>query len=147
MSISRNKACQRLSSLGIRQDVVHSYIDLIAKWQKNEGVEHTISRLKQLKTAFIRRLAGQEPDYTWVAHKNGLPKGPLKRIFELNKPQKALSALMAYSAHVSQDITPNQRDKFFNSVEKAIPIDTSHMTSGLECQLSSVAYPNMYISY
>lgn len=144
MSISQNRACQRLSSLGIRQDVVHSYIDLIAKWQRNEGVEHTISRLKQLKTAFIRRLAGQEPDYTWVAHRNGLPKGPLKRIFELNKPQKALSALMAYSAHVSQDITPNQRDKFFNSVEKAAPIDTSHMTRGLECQLSSIAYPNMY---
>lgn len=146
MSLSQNVACKRLSTLGLNQSLIHSVLNTISKWKRCEGTENTIKRLKQLKVAYVRRLAGMPVDLSWIAHKNGIPKGPFGSIFRMKNPQKALSALMVYSSEVATSVTPKQSAKFFNSVNPEVrgnPLNKkwSHYAF---CSLETVEPSNMY---
>jgi hypothetical protein len=144
MSLSQNKVCRRLSSLGVNQGTVHQILNLISLWKRSEGIEHTINRLKQLKVGYINHLAGLNPDLTWISHKNGVPKGPFGVLYRLRKPQKALSALMVYSSDISISITPQQRKKFFSTLSPNIICDTSLISEDVTATLKSVAPRNIY---
>ena len=150
MSIRQNVACRRLSSLGIKQAVVHQILNTVQNWIRNEGLENTISRLKQLKTAYVQKLAGAPVDLSWISHKGDTPKGPFSHIFNMRNPQKALSALMVYSQYTSTELTPKQVHKFFSSLE-AEPRDwRSYLqvrtTDKLELsdEESSIPWSNIY---
>lgn len=121
-------ACGRLSSIGIKQDQVHSIIDQVQKWIDNNGTEWTIQRLKALKNMYIHQLAGDTHfKLPFIAcHPSGKPKGAFRSLWEcdLGKPkkvQKALNALMCYSSFLSREVTPSQWEKFRSSVEEPVP--------------------------
>ena len=126
MTISQNNACQRLSALGLRQEQVHQIIDQVQKWASSNGEEWTCARLKELKVGFIKHLAGQSHDYSWIAHTKGVPKGPFKCLFDVDMRnpkhvQRSLCALMVYSSMVSSKPTKTQWEKFRSSVEDPEP--------------------------
>lgn len=129
MTISRNEACQRLSSLGLRQDVVHKIIDQVDTWARKSGKEWTVSRLKALKNDYVRRMGNKDERSPWIAYRaDGSPKGNIGLLFRLKGKKshvKALNALMAYSAFVSEEITPKQWKKFHSSVVES-PTVTPH---------------------
>jgi hypothetical protein len=134
MTISQNIACQRLSALGISKKTKYAILDNVALWKSASGTEWTVNRLKELKLLFIKRLAGEEYQPKWISlDRNGLPKGPLKHLFMVDKQDarrvfRSLSALMVYSAEVSSKPTPNQWEKFRSSVEDG----TDKSTIGFE---------------
>lgn len=118
----KNTACKRLRAVGLTQSEALSILDQVNIWNKSNGADWTISRIKDLKTAFIHRLAGYEDIWSstpWIAHKKFSPKGAFSPIFSRlsNKPQKALSALMVYTEYVSNKVTKAQWTKFINGVE------------------------------
>lgn len=125
----QTRLCQRLSALGIKQDLVHSLIDDFNRWNRSSGHEWTIKRMKAIKVAFFNHLAGNETKLgeNWVASRSdGLPKGALGTVIRqaivTNKPrliQRALSTLMIYSDLVSDGVTKSQWKKFSTSVEQA----------------------------
>lgn len=119
--------CNRLSSLGLRQDHVHSILDDVNRWLAESGPEWTIERLKTLKLEAIHRLAGSDYRAPWVARSNdGLPSGVWRHLVQPGrKPkdiQRRLSALMVYSSLVrSGEPTKQQWEKFRSSVENPPP--------------------------
>lgn len=119
--------CNRLSSLGLRQDHVHLILDDVNLWLTESGPEWTIERLKSLKLEAIHRLAGSDYRAPWVARSNdGLPKGVWRHLVQPGrKPrevQRRLSALMVYSSLVrSGEPSKAQWEKFRNSVELPPP--------------------------
>jgi hypothetical protein len=121
-------ACGRLSSIGIKQDQVHSIIDTVQLWIDNNGAEWTIQRLKALKNMYIHQLAGDKRFRSpFIAcHPSGKPKGAFRSLWEcdVRKPkqvQRALNALMCYSSLLSREVTHNQWEKFRSSVEEPEP--------------------------
>ena len=130
--VHKDIACKRLRSVGLTQQQALSILDTVNKWKHNNGLDWTITRLKDLKVAYIHKLAGYENPFsdvsTWLACGNGYPKGPFKCIFsELGKkPQKAISALMVYTEATLKDVSPNQWKKFFNGVNSPEPDRSSY---------------------
>jgi hypothetical protein len=58
----------------------------------------------------------------WISYANKKPKGPFKPVFDLDKPQKALGALMVYTEYMHKEASPSQIEKFTNAVSS---IDSS----------------------
>lgn len=115
-----NTTCIGIRACGLPKNVSRDTIDLIVKWVKSSGEEWTVSRLKELKTAYVRRLAGTPYQPEWFAfHSNGLPKGPWKAVFKCKKPHKVLSALMVYTGFKAKTVTMKQFRKFDGSAYMA----------------------------
>jgi hypothetical protein len=123
--INHDTTCKRLRATGLDDIITLQIVDLINHWKKESGSSWVISRLKSLKTAYFHKLAGKEDiwkDSPWIAHhKDGSPKGPFRQIFNLKKPQKAISALMVYSQVKADRATKQQLKKFFDAVLFSIP--------------------------
>jgi hypothetical protein len=130
MSIRQNQICRRLSCLGLKQHQVHAILDQIALWKRNNGTEWTVSRLKDMKTMAIHRLAGKTADVSsWIStHVDGSPKGvfrPLwKGIDSGNHKQiaKAINALLVYTDEIRHGYIPTEAQwkKFQRAVENPI---------------------------
>jgi len=127
MSKRRNITCNRLSSLGLKQHQVHQLVDQIDHWYSNNGHEWTISRLKDLKTLAIHRLARKNADLSsWIAtHADGTPKGafrPLWKGIDSGKHKviaKAINACMSYTSELHGGRpTQAQWNKFRRAVEE-----------------------------
>lgn len=115
-----NTTCIGIRACGLPKGVSRDTIDLVVKWVKSSGEEWTVSRLKELKTAYVRMLAGTPYQPEWIAfHSNGLPKGPWKAIFRCKKPHKVLSALMVYTGFKAKTVTMKQFRKFDGSAYMA----------------------------
>lgn len=115
-----NTTCIGIRACGLPKNVSRDTIDLVVKWVKSSGEEWTVSRLKELKTAYVRMLAGTPYQPEWISfHSNGLPKGPWKAIFKCKKPHKVLSALMVYTGFKAKTVTMKQFRKFDGSAYMA----------------------------
>jgi hypothetical protein len=120
MSLRQNIVFRRLSILGVSDSEIRPIIQLIEKWVLHNGFDWTISRLKQFKVAYIKKIAGAQPEYDWISHTDR-PRGPLGVIWKLNKPNKALNALMIYTDFVSPKLTEKQWKKFSSSAQQDNP--------------------------
>jgi hypothetical protein len=118
MTSSQNVACKRLTALGLPKEFCHAFLNKIEKWKKSEGPENTVKRLKTLKVAYLHKLAGKDfPKNSWIANTGSKPKGVFGYLWGLKNPQKAISALMVYTAEVSPKLTQKQVEKFVESVK------------------------------
>lgn len=118
--------CARMSAIGIRQSSVHRMIDKIEQWEKTNGVDWTVRRLKDMKQMYICRMAGvpYKPSISIAVSPSGIPKGPFGCLWKGTTSKhhaKAINALMVYSMSISQQVTPRQWEKFRSSVEEPIP--------------------------
>lgn len=118
MTLSQKSTVRRLSIFGLSESQSIQIVNEINRLLYNNGPEWTISRLKLLKTAFIQMIAGQEPEWTWIKTRAGIPAGPFRAIFNLKKPHRVLNALMVYSSLISPNLTDKQWNKFSKSVRK-----------------------------
>jgi hypothetical protein len=128
----KTKLCNRLSAIGLRQNLVHSIVDQVYTWTHESGAQWTIDRLKALKVTLFQKLAGNPVEWPeWVAKRpNGTLKGPLGTVINEallggshKEIQRAISTLMIYSDFISQSVTSKQWSKFQGSVEKdAMPL-------------------------
>jgi len=112
-----------LELLGFTIQEVSQILSTIEIWSKASGSEWTVGRLKSLKQALIQKVSGGVPDYSWIASSDGNPKGVFRKMFvESNqdnhrKVNKALSALMSYTAYLSDKVTDKQYKKTVGSIQ------------------------------
>ena len=124
--LNQSVACKRLRTVGLTQNDTLQILDLVHLWTKENGEAWVVNRLKQMKVAYINKLAKVESKDTlsWIKNVKGVPSGPFKRIFQLKKPQKALSALMIYSSYKSSKLLKGQWKKFHTAVTSLPNINT-----------------------
>jgi hypothetical protein len=123
-----------LVALGVLPQDASDFAITIMKWLAS-GEEWTVKRLKALKIEFITTFIAKDSAQVkapWVArHKDGTPKGTLKRFwtdkYYLKRPQVVIDALMAYSFFTSRDVTKSQLDKFISSAQ-AQPVSCERVT-------------------
>jgi len=126
----------RLRAVGLHPTVVTQIVQLIEKWERDHGPEWTVSRLKSLKTDFVRMLAGLEPLGTYAKRSVRLPDGKLERVpkgvfghlFVLGLTAKnrrklhlVWQALIVHTRYSSAHVTWNQWKKFSSAVRKPKP--------------------------
>lgn len=120
---------RRMQVWGLSKDQSSQVVLTIDKWINANGIEWTVSRLKQLKVAYIRKLAGYDNPFSmtpWIAYSKAIPKGPFGPVFKLRNPQKALGALMCYTEYRHIDASPPQIKKFKEAVsskDKSKPLE------------------------
>jgi hypothetical protein len=116
MSISTltpvEKINRHLTLLGYGGSNLHK---TILKWDKANGSDWTVERLKTLKVQFIHLVAKQPFDKSWIAYKGDLPRGPFGTLFKygLKKPRRCLAVLNSYMAYTSPSLK-KQRDVIQN---------------------------------
>jgi len=140
MTISHN-LCQRLSSIGLKQELVHCLVDDIVKWQRSNGTEWVVQRLKEGKLYYLHQLAGKE--YTpsiWQRRNRRGPTGSLGALLRLygSQPSKCLNALNAASFFLAPSATAKQLKKFKESVvTREIPANSSYAIGQIRPKVSS----------
>lgn len=125
--MSTDLCCKILRSLGYDQATVLALVNLIEKWTQHSGEEWTVKRLKALKQDFILLKAGHRKSSDWISYgKDGLPKGPFRKIFKLGLATKsgkqlarALVALTSYHRFYAKRVTVAQRKKFILSATQS----------------------------
>jgi len=110
-----------VSVLGIPQEVTDPILQCIDVWESACGQEWTVSRLKSIKTDFLRTVAGQPMVAPWVARRGGTFVGPFKGLLTCMKThknffKKALRLLNYYTIYVSSKTTEKQEKKFLDGV-------------------------------
>lgn len=130
---SRSAESQRirghLQLLGLSESEINNILVTISRWERNNGKEWTVNRIKALKAWFVQHLAGNS-DYvnSWFKLKksrNGsiIPGGPFGVFFSDDvftshkKTIKALSALMVYTAYKLDKVSKAQVLKTLGSIQ------------------------------
>lgn len=127
--------CVRLRALGIPKQQADQIISLVTKWTSCSGPEWTVNRLKSLKLEYVTRLAGKPvlaPNFS--RNREGLPKGVWSWLLKQRSKRacfKVINTLMVYSSLTSPEITLQQREKFFGSME-------SRDQTGLHSRLKNI---------
>lgn len=110
-------ALDRLTNLGLPNEVVKPILLTVSSWIKASGPEWTVTRLKELKTWYIHKLSGKQYNpNVWIAEKDGNPKGCFKPIFRMKPGAKTFNALMIYTGFTLNRVSVKQKEKFFTSL-------------------------------
>lgn len=135
----------RFNAIGVSKNLASSLSLEVSRWVEESGPLWTVNRLKLLKTAFLRRIAGETYRLPYVASRKdalgAVPKGPFGVLWKVNVSDmtsisRALNAMMVYSAFTAEDVTPGQWDKFHSSMQRPSP-----NPPGLSAVLSSLFIP------
>jgi hypothetical protein len=107
----------------------------ISKWLTNNGIDWTISRLKDLKTSLIKDRANQEPVLWLKRNSSGDIAGPVGALFRWSRKHdlhfaRSVQVLMYYTNWVYTNPTASQIEKFEQGV-KAIPVNLQDIGEGL----------------
>lgn len=113
------------SALSLPKDIIKTYVNMIDKMLRNNGVEFTVNRQKEIYVDFVRYRAGLPPVGRWYKkNKSGLPYGILSRIFKLGTRKKyrfsCSTLLRSYTRFISKDSTKQQISKFLTGVTSPI---------------------------
>jgi len=121
-SSTRDCLCKTFRATGLPKDRAHSLVNEVEKWVRGSGIEWTVERLKSLHHWYITQLGGEPNIPSWVANKNGKPKGPFKWAFEMKNPQLALAILSCHTVFTNSSITPIQLKKLEDALRsKEVP--------------------------
>jgi hypothetical protein len=117
-------ALDRIENLGIPPEISKPILESVNRWLTSSGPEWTVGRLKELKQWYIHWLCGKpyEPQGSWVAMRDGIPRGPFRALFNMKPSRKVFNCLLIYTGFISPRVTTKQAEKFFSSVESE-PID------------------------
>ena len=140
MGLNPDVVCNRLRSVGLTQKHTHHILNTILLWQKSNGTEWTIKRLKAYKVAYVNLIAGDPRPFKhspWISynHKTNIPKGCFGPIFKMRRAQKAIAVLMLYTTYVAKKVTTTQLQKFVSAVTlptKADSLKESYILNSIE---------------
>jgi hypothetical protein len=114
---------RRFTTLGLSPIDAGNLTTTIKKWINSSGVKWTVNRLKQIKLLAIKWIYDQ-PDLTvkgFSFDETGRIKGPFKVLFNKQNPKRVLPLLQSYTAFKSDELLPEQWDKFITAVEDPEP--------------------------
>lgn len=123
----------RIYNIGISKSIAGSIKDVVSKWNRSCGPSWTVQRIKDIKLFFINHLSGGTyVPSTWMKVKeDGIPSGPFGALIRKygSKPIKVFNALAIYTSFVSNEVTREQKKKFYTSVkrEKSPSVHIEHL--------------------
>lgn len=115
------KPLQYADSLQVPRNISVPFLKLVALWKESTGVEHTVSRLKDIKLDFVRVQGGMKMCSKWIARSKTTFRGPLKGLHTWAKLSdknfsKSIQLLQVYTLEISPVITLKQEEKFLKGV-------------------------------
>jgi len=123
---------ERFMAIGVSKNLASQLSSEVSQWVLSSGQEWTVNRLKLLKTAFLRRIAGEAYSLPYVAKRldslGAVPKGPFGVLWnnvdasDITTISRALNCMMVYSTFVSEVVTPKQWEKFHTSMTREAPL-------------------------
>lgn len=121
----------RFVAIGVSKNLAGALAAQVSQWARESGQEWTVNRLKLLKTAFLRRIAGETYSLPYVATRKdsqgAIPKGPFGvlwnevNVTDIKTISRALNCMMVYSTFHAEIVTPKQWEKFHLSMTRALP--------------------------
>jgi hypothetical protein len=147
-SINHN-LCQGLRACGIPKEKAYHILNIVEKWDRENGPKWTVGRLKDLRQWYESYLAGKPTPPAWFKHtKDGLPTGVWNWVFKLPKA-KALAVLSCSTVFVYDKPSTDQLEKFLHGLDgngnqdlKALkemcscigkPVLKTHLPKSLSC--------------
>jgi len=130
----------RFIVIGVSRSLAADLASTVSRWESGSGQEWTVNRLKLLKAAFLKRIAGEEYLLPYVATRRDalgvLPKGPFGTLWKVTNTDmtsisRALNAMMVYSTFMADVVTDKQWEKFHNSMTR-LPVESSAVKTVLE---------------
>lgn len=113
---TQTNLCKGLRACGIPKRQAHEILNIIEKWERENGPEWTNSRIKDLRQWYETTLAGDPKPPKWFKHsKEGMPLGIWKWVFNL-KPAKALGVLSLNTVFYEHKLTRTQEEKFLHGL-------------------------------
>lgn len=113
----KDNLCKGIRACGIPVKQSHQILNIVEKWEANNGPSWVVSRIKGLRQWYESSLAGNPKPPEWFKHsKEGYPLGIWKWVFNL-PPQKALGILSLDTVFYEKQLSPAQEEKFFKGLE------------------------------
>jgi hypothetical protein len=115
----------RFLAIGVSNSLACQLQRQVSQWESCSGPEWTVKRLKDLKAAFMKRIAGENYTLSWfksrVDARGPIPKGPFGALWDktgsdITSIARTLNALMVYSDFKATLVTETQVKKFTSSV-------------------------------
>jgi len=121
---------RRLCVIGIPTYTRRPFLDLMCKWETCSGVEWTIKRLKTLKLALIRHMAGLPllPESYIALNRKREVKGTIGSLFRWAEKSdknfsKCVQAFMAYTYYILPRLSESQKEKFLGAISPEVTDD------------------------
>jgi hypothetical protein len=112
----RTNLCKGLRACGIPKNQTHQILNEVEKWYRENGVEWTNSRIKDLRQWYETCLTGCPKPPGWFKHsKEGYPLGIWSWVFGL-KPAKALGVLSLNTVFFEDKLSETQKEKFLHGL-------------------------------
>lgn len=122
---------ERFNAIGVSKNLAAALAAEVSRYVRDSGPEWTVNRLKLLKTAFLRRIAGETYSLPYVATRKDalgpVPKGPFgvlwnaTQVSDMTSISVALNCMMVYSTLIAEKVTPKQWKKFHDSMCRSEP--------------------------
>lgn len=122
---------ERFVAIGVSKNLAAALAAEVSQYVRDSGQEWTVTRLKLIKTSFLRRIAGETYTLPYVATRRDalgdVPKGPFGTLWnqtnvsDMTSISVALNCMMVYSTYHAEAVTPKQWDKFHQSMTRAVP--------------------------
>jgi hypothetical protein len=118
-------ACRTLHASGMPKLLVRQVLNEVQKWNRCNGAEWTVARLKEIHLWWRHLRAGDSsfrPEWHKYNPKSNTPKGVYGRVFSFKNPAMANVVLSLHTAYKvpSPKVLKNQRKKFVESATQRI---------------------------
>jgi len=107
----KDNLCKTFRAAGLPKDRALPIVNEVEKWYKNNGVEWTVDRLKDLHNWYISSLAGVPNIPSWVSHYKSDPKGPFRCVFQMKNIGAALTILSCHTQFTNVQVSNTQLQK------------------------------------
>jgi len=127
-TFSHHTAYRTLLAAGLGPEIAIPVLREVQKWIACNGPEWAVSRLKNLKAAYLQKIAGKtlnSHDTGFRMHSDGTPYGVMRCLFRLGGYRgtvRAINAMMVYTGITLTRVTKGQWKKFHNSVVNPEPL-------------------------
>lgn len=121
----------RFCAIGVSRSLAADLETEVSRYVTCSGQEWTVNRLKLLKSAFMKRIAGETYHLPYVAKRRDalgdVPKGPFGVLWhhcdvsDITSISRVLNCMMVYSTFVATAVTSTQKKKFFHSMTRDAP--------------------------
>lgn len=127
----------RFIALGVSRNLAADLASTVSRFVRDNGPEWTVKRLKLIRVAFLKRIAGQSYTLPYVATRQdaqgAVPKGSFGTLWkqastDITSISRVLNALMVYSTFYAEQVTETQWEKFHSSMTR-VPSDPDDVMS------------------
>jgi len=112
----QNNLCRGLRACGIPKKQANQILNIVQKWDRENGPEWTVRRIKALRQWYETSLSGKPEPPEWFKHsKTGLPVGIWGWVFKL-PVAKALGVLSCSTVYYEHTVSNAQKEKFLHGI-------------------------------